>query len=52
MHYAIHQFRWTPSELEEWMDCGREMQSFYIGSIELKVENEREERDRIKRGAR
>ena len=52
MHYAIHKLHWAPSTLLKWLDCGHEMQAFYYGSLELKVEHDKAEADRIKRDAK
>jgi len=52
IHYAIHKLHWSPSQLDEWLDCGPEMKAFYYGSTELKIELDKKEAERIKRSSR
>jgi len=52
LHYAVHKLHWSPSQLDEWLDCGQEMKAFYYGSISLKIEQDKKEYDKINRSTK
>ena len=52
LHYAIHKLHWSPSQLDEWLDCEPEMKAFYYGSTELKIEQDKKELEKIKKSSR
>ena len=48
-YYALHKFRWKPSEFLELDPYER---AFVIAAIDIRVENEKKEADQAKRKAK
>lgn len=48
-HYCLHEFHWTPSF---FMDLDENERAFIIGSIDVKVEKEMEEKKKLERQAK
>jgi len=49
-HYVIHKLHWSPSQINDWVRSEQSVKAFYFGSLELKIEQDRREVEKLKRG--